>query len=292
MADFEWFRSFVAIYRLGSVSTAARHRSMTQPALSQHLASLEAEIGERLFHRGPRQMIPTEKGKDLYNQVVKAVDRLEKVTGSFIHSPHPSVVRLGAPPEYFHERIAPRWNRTDLDLEVSLGVTRPLLDRLRKGELDLVIATQQIAASGLVYTKYVTESFVLVGDWSHKKRMENIVEEETAISVLESFRWLSYDMDLPIIRRFWFKTFHTRLGIRPNYVVPDLRTIKEMVKAGLGVSVLPDYLVASDLYSGALHELWSAPTKVTNDLWLVHRSSDLDEEIIKRVIESLISMNN
>ncbi len=51
MSDFEWFRSFVAIYRLGSVSMAAKYRMMTQPALSQHLANLEAEVGEPLFRR-------------------------------------------------------------------------------------------------------------------------------------------------------------------------------------------------------------------------------------------------
>src|SRR5690606_40980576 len=64
--DFEWYRSFVAIYRAGSVSAAAASRHLTQPALSQHLAALEAEVGEPLFHRRPRKMVPTERGIALY----------------------------------------------------------------------------------------------------------------------------------------------------------------------------------------------------------------------------------
>lgn len=100
MADFEWFRSFVSIYRFGSVSKAAHYRMMTQPALSQHLASLEAEIGEPLFVRSPKQMLPTAKGKELYNQVVEAVDRLEKVSGQFRDADTSSLVRIGAPAEF------------------------------------------------------------------------------------------------------------------------------------------------------------------------------------------------
>ncbi|WP_419178458.1 LysR family transcriptional regulator [Brevibacillus brevis] len=70
MVDFEWYRSFISIYKHSSVSEAARTRMMTQPATSQHLASLEAEVGEPLFTRAPRKMIPTERGKALYTQVV------------------------------------------------------------------------------------------------------------------------------------------------------------------------------------------------------------------------------
>ena len=62
MADFEWYRSFVAIYRMGTVSAAAESRHMTQPALSQHLASLEAQVGEPLFVRQPCKMVPTQRG--------------------------------------------------------------------------------------------------------------------------------------------------------------------------------------------------------------------------------------
>lgn len=100
MADFEWFRSFVAIYRHGSVSAAAASRYMTQPALSQHLAALEAEIGEPLFRRTPRRMVPTERAKLLYAQIAQAVDRLERVDDAFKLPGRAPVLRLGGPPAF------------------------------------------------------------------------------------------------------------------------------------------------------------------------------------------------
>ncbi|WP_242466842.1 helix-turn-helix domain-containing protein [Brevibacillus brevis] len=56
MVDFEWYRSFISIYKHSSVSEAARTRMMTQPAMSQHLASLEAKVGEPLSFGSGRRM--------------------------------------------------------------------------------------------------------------------------------------------------------------------------------------------------------------------------------------------
>ncbi|MGK4301762.1 helix-turn-helix domain-containing protein, partial [Klebsiella pneumoniae] len=60
LVDFEWYRSFCAIYKHLSLSEAAKSRIMTQPAMSQHLAALEAEVGEALFIRTSRKIVPTE----------------------------------------------------------------------------------------------------------------------------------------------------------------------------------------------------------------------------------------
>lgn len=80
MADFNWYRNFLAVYRAGSVSGAARQRNLTQPAVSQQLAALEASVGEALFVRTPRGMRPTERGNALYTQTVESLDRLERIS--------------------------------------------------------------------------------------------------------------------------------------------------------------------------------------------------------------------
>ena len=259
---------------------------MTQPALSQHLAALEAEIGEPLFRITPRQMVPTEKAKMLYSQIVHAVDRLEKVESQFRHGPSTPTVRIGAPAEFFHEVVVPGWKRPPLDLEVHFGSTKPLLQQLKDGELDLVIATQHIATGGLVFQKLAEETFLLVGDLAHFERVQQESADGNVRAVLEHLRWISYGADMPIIRRFWFKTFHTRQTMRPSHIVPDLRVIRDMVKAGHGVSVLPDYLVKADLEAGRLYELHKGEP-VINDLWLVSRSADADDPVIGAAVRAL-----
>jgi len=78
MVDFEWYRSFIAVYRSGTVTGAAKARLLTQPAISQHIAALESASGHALFQRTPRKMIPTEHGKVLYLSRLR-IPRLECV---------------------------------------------------------------------------------------------------------------------------------------------------------------------------------------------------------------------
>ncbi|TYS67493.1 LysR family transcriptional regulator [Sutcliffiella horikoshii] len=77
MSDFERYRSFISVYKHGSLSAATKARILTHPAMSQHFAALEAELEEPLFVRAPRKMIPTEKGKELYTKIVLLNEKLE-----------------------------------------------------------------------------------------------------------------------------------------------------------------------------------------------------------------------
>lgn len=270
MANFEWYRSFVAIYRHGSISAAALSRFMTQPALSQHLAALEAEIGEPLFRRTPRQMVPTERGHLLYGQIVQAVDRLEKISGDFRHPSTPPTLRIGGPAECIHEYFIARLPESPYTLSFTFGETKPLIQSLKNNDIDLLIATQHVATSGLIFTRLMTETFKLVGN----RPTDGAVGSEDMRNRLERLNWIGYAPELPIIRRFWFAAFGERCTLRPKILVPDLRVIKSLVIQGQGISVLPEYLIADELKKGLLYELWAPPEPVENDLWLVYRSSD------------------
>jgi DNA-binding transcriptional LysR family regulator len=276
MADFEWFRTFVAIYRHGSVSAAAASRYMTQPALSQHLAALEAEIGEPLFRRTPRRMVPTERAKLLYAQIAQAVDRLERVDDEFKQPGRAPVLRLGGPAEFLHERVIPALPESPYRVLLTFGETRPLLRLLADGELDLLVATQHVATAGLVFSRLAAETFLTVG--VRPLGLPPGAGKHEVRAALERERWISYGSDLPMIRRFWMRAFGVRCAILPDYVVPDLRIIKSMVLRGLGVSVLPDYLIRREVEAGLLHVLHEPDEPAVNELWLVRRSADSADE--------------
>lgn len=58
-------RSFLAVAETGSLSAAARTLGLSQPSLSRHIAQAEAVLGDSLFHRQPRGLIPTALGQAL-----------------------------------------------------------------------------------------------------------------------------------------------------------------------------------------------------------------------------------
>jgi DNA-binding transcriptional LysR family regulator len=298
MADFERFRSFVAVYRAGTVSAGAEARFLTQPAVSQHVAALEAETGHKLFKRMPRRMVPTEYGKKLYAQVAQAVDKLEQVAqqrrGTLeVDMP---LVRLGAPTEYFHEILLKSLEGASLRFWLTFGVTAELLENLERRELDLVVATQRLPSPGVEFEKLSNERFMLVGSPDHETPTTVMDDQgdcqEKTVRIeewLKEQHWVVYGTELPIVRRFWQQSFGGRPEIQPSLVIPDLRIILEAVELGQGIAMLPDYLCQSALKSGRISVLWEPTEPIENELWLAYRKTDQTDEDLKKSRELLKS---
>ncbi|WP_445222841.1 LysR family transcriptional regulator (plasmid) [Bradyrhizobium sp. Pa8] len=77
-------RYFMSIVDAGSFSRAATTIHVAQPALSQQIAALEAELGVSLLHRSARGIRPTREGHVLYREAVSILQQVEQL---------PSVVR-------------------------------------------------------------------------------------------------------------------------------------------------------------------------------------------------------
>jgi DNA-binding transcriptional LysR family regulator len=215
MVNLEWYRSFVQVYRVGTVSKAAESLHLTQPAVSQHVAGLEATLGTMLFQRLPRRMVPTEAGQRLYTQVVGAIEALESVPTK-INLQADLALRLGAPVEFFSEYVLPRVPQGDQTrLSVRFGLVEELMDDLMAGKLDCAIATQRLATPGLEYVKLFEESFWLVGPPGVTVPIaaDLLQADLTGLELwLRGQVWLAYGEELPIIRRFW-QQFQIQKGL-------------------------------------------------------------------------------
>lgn len=293
MADLEWYRSFLAVYRAGTVSGAARALFLTQPAVTQHLAALETLVGEPLFTRAPRQMVPTERGKQLYSQVVQALETLEQVSqelqGTEAELP---LLRCGSPREYFYEVALGTLVKLPYRLILHFGETRALIEELEHEQLDVVLAAQQIASREVEYHKVGEEHFRLVGPPDLEPLTLNASGTETErLEAVEHWltdqKWISYGVELPIIRRFWQHCFRKRPAFQATLIIPDLHTIAKAVEEGAGISVLPDYLCRKHIEAGYLRVLWEPSQKVTNDLWLAYRRIDRNDAKISHLRQVL-----
>ncbi len=279
MVNLEWYRSFAAVYRVGTASGAAEVLHLTQPAVSQHLAALEAALGQTLFLRQPRQMQPTEAGIRLYTQVVAAIEKLESIATKISPTDTPQIIRLGTPPEFFAEQILPRLPQPEnLLYRIQFGLASELIDRLSSGQLDVVIATQKIGKSGLEYQLIAAEKFWLVAPPGMLMPSKSLVSQNDLASLeqwIVTQPLIAYSEELPIIRRFWRVVFGCRLDITPKFVIPDLCQIRSAVAAGLGFSVLPDYLCAEMVSIDRLNLILNPEKAVENQLWLAHKKGNV-----------------
>ncbi len=278
MADLEWYRSFVAIYRAGTVSAASKARYLTQPAVSQHLAALESMFKRALFRRTPRRMIPTEHGHALYQRVAAAVETLEHATRRSQHNDlRPATLRLGAPLEYFYERALGKLARLPFRYHLEFGIAERLIEKLDRAGLDLVIATQQVPSQTVEFRKIEEESFVLVGPptLTIPGGLKNPSADPARLADwLRAQPWISYAPELPLIRRYWQHLFKTRPPFEPAHIIPNLHAIQRAVELGAGISVLPEYLCRDRIKQRALKRLHHPKHPVMNDLWLAYRKLD------------------
>lgn len=284
MANLEWYRSFVEVYRIGTVSKAAEALHITQPAVSQHIAALEANLGIALFQRMPRHMSPTPAGKSLYTRVIGAIETLESIPTKTNLVNEPLHIRLGTPPEFFNEYLLPRLApNSATQLSIEFGLAQHLINGLVADRLDCAIATQKLPRSELEYQQIFTENFWLVGPPAAP-----LPPDLTDIEPwLLDRPWIAYGEDLPIIRRFWRSVFGRRIDRHPQWVIPDLRSIREAVSQGLGYSVLPDYLCQPWITDGRLTLILQPQKAVTNSIWLAYRKSQRQSQLVTMILDLL-----
>ncbi|WP_226683181.1 LysR family transcriptional regulator [Sutcliffiella horikoshii] len=289
MIDFEWYRSFISIYKHGSVSAAAKARILTQPAMSQHLAALEAEIGDSLFVRAPRKMIPTEKGKELYTKIVPLIEKLESTSMELRNgATQPALaplVKLGSPADYFTKAALGKLSDMEIRLSVQFGLAHELQEKLSAGEVDLIITTQKTPIAGVEYKKIEDEVFVVVaaadGDLDSKAVGMDDVE-----GWLNEQTWLSYGTELPIVRRYWREHFNKRPEIQPSHVIPDLRAVLEAIENNMGISVLPTYLVRDSIEAGRTKILFPQ-LSVENTIYLAYKMENRDHSHVREILRRL-----
>ncbi|NML38764.1 LysR family transcriptional regulator [Chitinophaga sp. G-6-1-13] len=276
MINFEWFRTFKAIYQTGTLTGAAQELLISQPNVSQHLAGLEAYICHPLFERQPRRMVPTDYGKLLYTEVIDAVEKLEKVELDFRNTSAWEVplTCVGASKEFFQAVIAPRISQSDANFIFEFGDPKALLEKVIRKDMYFTLTTVCGQEKNIVYDPVLEERFVLVGnagldDTAFRKAVRK-KDNAAAEAWLYDQTWYAYSSDIPPVRRFWQENFHKRPQIKPRFVIPDYDAILKALAAGTGVAIVSDYLVKDYLRRKELKQLWTDAETSSQTIYLAY----------------------
>ncbi|MEU1408573.1 LysR family transcriptional regulator [Streptomyces sp. NPDC005728] len=289
--DLNLLRTFLAVYRSGSFTGAARLLGLSQPTVTTQMRALERLTGRELFERLPRGVTPTPVADELAARIAAPLDELAAVAGSEpLEGTRPEPVHLAGPAEFLCTTVLPALAplvAEGVRLRVATGLTDPLLDELRAGRHDLVIATARPRGRTLHAMPLTDEEFVLVAApvWAERLTDRLPVDGPAA---LHSVPLITYAEDLPIARRYWRYVFGRRLSCTAAVTVPDLRGVLAAVVAGAGFSVLPRYLCAGQLESGALVELLEPEDPPINTGFLVQRPGASDNPDVIRVRDLLL----
>ena len=294
MISAELFRNFLTVYREGSVSSAARSRHLTQSAVSQQLSALEEMIGAPLFQRTVRGMIPTSRGRSLYDQVFESIDKLDQVSRVILKNAGPETpdrsqapIRIGTSPDYFDVFALPRLKAKDFAYVVTFGEPRELHPLLQSGMLDAVISVAKPTVRALQYRILVEKRYVLIGHPGVKPKRPLRSLRDLA-NWLKSQYWVGYSVELPNTRRFWQQVLGLRLEAQLRFVVPDQRTVVHAVEQGFGVSIVPDFIGNPAIAQKRVFEIWPIKDLIPADQWtLAFRELDADRPGIAHLLKAL-----
>ncbi|SHM63408.1 LysR family transcriptional regulator [Cryptosporangium aurantiacum] len=289
--DLAQLRTFLAVYRAGSLTAGARLVGLAQPTVTAQLRALEAALDRRLFERLPRGVTPTAVADELAARLAAPMDALEAIaSGSGVSAPEPPV-HLGGPAEALSLLVLPALApllETGVRLRVTTGLADDLLAGLRAGVHDLVLSAVRPRGRAVQATPLVDEEFVLVASPERYARLDRSALTTDPAGAVAGEPLIAYAEDLPILRRYWRHVFGTRLAADPALVVPDLRAVAAAVAAGAGLSVLPRYLCASPLDDGTLVAVLEPEDPPINTVFLARRAGATAHPHVTAVHDALV----
>ncbi|NHD15908.1 MULTISPECIES: LysR family transcriptional regulator [unclassified Actinopolyspora] len=285
-------RTFLAVYRCGAFSAAARSSGLSQPTVTGQVRSLEQRLGRQLFERVPKGVVPTKVADELAAEVAGPLDTLAAVAerGSAEGEVPPEPVHLAGPAEFLSVRALPALGELverGVRLRVTTGLADELLEGLRAGRFDLVVSAVRPRGRTVTAVPLMDEEFVLVAAPAWAERLGALTPGDPG--PLEEVPLITYAEDLPILRRYWRHVFGRRLTAQAAVVVPDLRGVRAAVVAGAGVTVLPRYLCREELGSGALVALLDPADPPLNTGFLAQRTGAPEREHVALVRERLLT---
>jgi LysR family hydrogen peroxide-inducible transcriptional activator len=238
----------VAIADLRSFHRAAKACHVSQPGLSAQIRQLESILDVQLFERGRRGVLATPAGEAVAARARVVLAEAEALveTARAFRRPLAGRLRLGAIPTiapYLLPRILPQVRRRhpDLRLELHEARTGELVERLRAGQLDLLLLALEAPLEGLATRALFADPFVAALPASHplasrKRLRESDLRGEVAL-LLDDGHCLR-DQALAVCRAGGAQ----EIG---DFRASSLATLVEMVRGGAGVTLLPSLALSA-----------------------------------------------
>ena len=292
--NLEWLRTFKAIYETGTLSAAAQELFISQPGVSLHLNSLEDYAGYKLFDRSPRKMVPTEKGKILYNFILEPLKKLESAEQHFHRRSQPdrTTISIGMCFETFQYTLEEHVASLHFNLIIKFGLYPQMQVDLDNGLLDMIVTPQKGNQQNLVYQPFSKERIVLIaGSKTDTSGLMPLLESgdiDNARRFLKEQLWYSTAGDMEHLKNFWSKNFNEHPDFSPNYIVPNISSIIRCLSDNDGFSIVPDFLCREALTSGSIKLVWKGNKPLENTLYFGTRKNTMyrnELEGLKKIFE-------
>ncbi len=245
--DWDKLRIFNAAAEAGSFTHAGEVLGLSQSAVSRQVSALELDLQTPLFHRHARGLILTEQGEQLFRTVQEVVQKLAVTRMRLTDSrerPH-GELRITTTVGIGTNWLAPRLGEfVELypDITVNVILSDDDLD-LGMREADMAIRVREPQQPDLIRRRLFTMHFHAYASPSYIKRHG----QPRSLEDLDKHRILIYGASagnyLNNINSLQFTGRDSRAPRVSTLTINNLTAVCNAVAAGVGIAVLPDYLV-------------------------------------------------
>jgi LysR family transcriptional regulator, hydrogen peroxide-inducible genes activator len=238
----------VALADTGHFGKAAEKSFVSQPTLSAQLKKLEDYLGVKLVERQPKNVQLTEVGKQVVVRARRMLDEGDEIIALARSNkdPYTGKLKMALIPTigpYLLPKVMQRIRKAlpNLGLMLYEYQTEALLKKLRDGEIDVGIMALPAAQDGIESRKLYDEAFTVALPSNHALAAKSLIKvsdlKGQTLLLLEDGHCLR-DQALEVCSRIDVKEAEDFRGT-------SLETLRQMVVAGLGITLMPETAVES-----------------------------------------------
>jgi DNA-binding transcriptional LysR family regulator len=258
MEDLERIALFARVVEEKSFSAAARRLNLSKSLVSKHITQLEKSIGSRLLNRTTRALSLTEAGAVLYDHASRILEELEeaKLAVSRLQSAPRGILRISAPVAFGRLHVAsalPQFLVAHPELKIDMVTTDRFVDLAEEG-YDVVVRIAGEPPLNVVARRLapVNRRICATPEYFVRHGVPQSPHD------LENHNCLTYTYFNP--QDPWrLRGPHGDISVRASgdLRVNDDDALAEAVLGGLGIALLPTFIIGEDLQAGRLQAVLS-----------------------------------
>lgn len=271
MADLNLMATFGRVVEAGSFAEAARRMGTSRSAVSKAVAKLEKSLGAHLLNRTTRYLSLTEIGASVAEhcaRILEEATEAEKLVGSF-NGKARGVLRVSASVAFGTLHVAPalaRFLPLHPELKIDLSITDRWVNLAEEG-YDLAIHVTSDPQSNLVARPLapVRRKLCATPDYFRRRGVPQTPADLVAHNCLDYTR-----SGEPGRWRFTGPEGEIAVAVNGPLHVDDDEALSQAVLGGLGVGLLPTFIIGKDLQNGDLQAVLSEYIPVERHVYAMY----------------------